>query len=277
MKQLSTKTLMALCSATNKSIGANKMLYETCKNLFRELQLEDLILYLYDPSKKHLYQHFTFGIKETIKNSFNPPFALSLNEGVVGFAAKFKKVQLIKNISNCSSYIRDIPNTSSELAVPIIFKGQPIGVIDSEHHSTHFYNHVDMSAFQIVASIISPLAFEVSQPKVKSPLEHISTLEELMKSQQLFLKSKLTLLELSSLMKLSPSYLSKIIKADSGLSFSDHLNSYRVNSAIEMMNDAPYKDYPMIDIAIESGFGSKASFNRAFLRHKGITPTQFKK
>ncbi|MEP3422199.1 MAG: AraC family transcriptional regulator [Erythrobacter sp.] len=69
-------------------------------------------------------------------------------------------------------------------------------------------------------------------------------------------------------------YLSRAINQGLGQNFSSFINGLRVDYAKELIRtDAT----SMIDIAMETGFGSKASFNRAFKMHAGINPSEFKR
>lgn len=57
--------------------------------------------------------------------------------------------------------------------------------------------------------------------------------------------------------------------------FTDFVNNCRIDTAaVKLMKEYPYM--PVGEIAIRSGFGSVATFRRAFIRRKGVTPRQFK-
>jgi len=67
-------------------------------------------------------------------------------------------------------------------------------------------------------------------------------------------------------------YLSRAINQGLGKNFSSFINGLRVEHAKGLIMRG---EMTMIDIAMETGFGSKASFNRAFKIHAGINPSEF--
>ena len=59
--------------------------------------------------------------------------------------------------------------------------------------------------------------------------------------------------------------------------FFDFVNEYRIKKAMEMLSDTNKKDLTVLEILYKVGFNSKSSFNTAFKKHAGKTPTQFRK
>lgn len=58
--------------------------------------------------------------------------------------------------------------------------------------------------------------------------------------------------------------------------FSAFLNEYRLAEVKAALSDHQQKDVPILTIAIDSGFGSLASFHRAFRQAEGCTPSAFR-
>ncbi|MEO1101554.1 MAG: helix-turn-helix domain-containing protein [Pseudomonadota bacterium] len=59
--------------------------------------------------------------------------------------------------------------------------------------------------------------------------------------------------------------------------FSAFLNSYRIEAAKAALADPEQARTPVLTIAMDTGFGSLAPFNRAFKASEGVTPSQFRK
>lgn len=59
--------------------------------------------------------------------------------------------------------------------------------------------------------------------------------------------------------------------------FSAFLNSYRIEAAKTALADPEQGRIPVLTIAMDTGFGSLAPFNRAFKASEGVTPSQFRK
>ena len=68
-------------------------------------------------------------------------------------------------------------------------------------------------------------------------------------------------------------YFSRMFKLFSGLTFSEYLTRKRLNVAADLLVRT---NRPIREIAVSSGFGSMATFNRTFREHKNCTPSQFR-
>lgn len=60
-----------------------------------------------------------------------------------------------------------------------------------------------------------------------------------------------------------------------GESFRGVVNRHRVEEFIRLVQEGQHEHLTMLAIAFESGFNSKASFNRAFKSHTGSSPTEY--
>ena len=99
----------------------------------------------------------------------------------------------------------------------------------------------------------------------------------LMKEEKLFLDQELDLKSLADKLKLSSGYLSQIINKYEQKNFFDFINGYRVEEVKSKIPDPAYQHLSLLGIAFESGFKSKSTFNLAFKKHTGMTPSGFKK
>ncbi len=89
-----------------------------------------------------------------------------------------------------------------------------------------------------------------------------------------YLQAGLTLQRLSRQFGMNQTYLSRTLNQGLEQTFSQFVNSLRVEHARQLLEDPSLS---LLDIALASGFGSKASFNRAFREHAGTTPSQLRK
>lgn len=109
--------------------------------------------------------------------------------------------------------------------------------------------------------------------------EYKNRLSEFMEKNKPYLSAKLTLNELAESIDISPRHLSQIVNESYNSNFFDYINSYRINEAkskLELLNDNN-KQTTILEILFKVGFNSKTAFNRAFKKHIGITPTEFRK
>lgn len=72
---------------------------------------------------------------------------------------------------------------------------------------------------------------------------------------------------------LNPDYLGKIFKAATGKKIGDYINELRIKHAAEKLSST---DALIIDIAYSTGFESLRTFNRAFKKETGISPTEYR-
>ena len=90
-----------------------------------------------------------------------------------------------------------------------------------------------------------------------------------------YLDSELTLQKLSEQVDI-PSYrLSQIMNSHLNQNFFDVVNRYRVEEWKRQIMDAP-PSRTIQEVAFSVGFNSKSSFNAAFKKHTGQTPTEFR-
>ena len=71
--------------------------------------------------------------------------------------------------------------------------------------------------------------------------------------------------------------LSILINHNLNQHFFDFVNGYRIRKAMEILQNPKKSELTILEILYEVGFNSKSSFNTAFKKHTGITPTEFRK
>ena len=98
-----------------------------------------------------------------------------------------------------------------------------------------------------------------------------------MESEKPYLDGDLTLYDLAAQMQVPPHLLSQIINRQSGKSFFDFVNHYRVEDVKRRIREEAHLRQTLLAIALDCGFNSKASFNRVFKKMTGLTPTELVK
>jgi len=89
-----------------------------------------------------------------------------------------------------------------------------------------------------------------------------------------FYMPSLTLGDVAEGVQVSPTYLSKQLKRELGLSFIDYLTEVRIRKAIQLMSDPLFKVY---EIAEKVGYSSQHYFSSAFKKVTGTSPMVYKK
>lgn len=68
-------------------------------------------------------------------------------------------------------------------------------------------------------------------------------------------------------------YLSRYFKQCTGLTFTEHVNQYRIHEACYILKNSQQK---ILKIAYDCGFDSLRSFNRNFKKIIGMTPNEYR-
>jgi two-component system response regulator YesN len=84
----------------------------------------------------------------------------------------------------------------------------------------------------------------------------------------------LSLEEVAASVDISPGYLSRLLKHETGYSFVDYLTRVRVARAVHLMSDPAMKVY---EVAESVGYQSQHYFSRAFKRVLGRSPVELRK
>lgn len=100
-------------------------------------------------------------------------------------------------------------------------------------------------------------------------------LEMLMEEKKIYLQPKLTLIELAQKLDTSPNNLSWLLNNIHGSSFYNYINRYRLQAFIEKIKKGEHHSKTLLALALESGFNSKSTFNKAFRSELNDTPRNY--
>ena len=102
-------------------------------------------------------------------------------------------------------------------------------------------------------------------------------LQTLMVSEKIYLDSELSLPQLAKMMDVSTHDLSYLLNDSFGVNFFNFVNRYRVDEAKQLMLSGQNKHLNLLGIAYSAGFNSKTTFNMAFKKQAGLSPSEFMK
>lgn len=105
--------------------------------------------------------------------------------------------------------------------------------------------------------------------------KYMAAVDGFMTQGKSFTDPLLSLERLSKHIKIPEKLLSQVINQSSGLNFNDFINRYRIDHAKKLMQGQ--NSMKVLEIAYECGFNSKTTFNSAFKKFTGMTPSEFKK
>ncbi len=105
-------------------------------------------------------------------------------------------------------------------------------------------------------------------------LEHILNFMEESKS---YLNNEFTIKQLSEETAIPSRYISQVINERLDRNFYEFINDYRIDEVKKRFLDPHYQGSTILDIAFDSGFNTKSTFNAAFKKREGITPSTYRK
>ena len=184
-------------------------------------------------------------------------------------------IALLKNIFKFS----DQPNISEWIKIGL-FLFQLLTIcwylFKALNHPTLFRN-ID-SKLKLVAEIISEEQQVIPSSKAESDFEEtLVLLRDYMENEKPFLNPSLTIQNISDEIKIPVRDLSLLINHTLGQHFFDFVNTYRIENAMAILKDPTKSKVTILEILYEVGFNSKSSFNTAFKKQTGVTPTLYRK
>jgi len=117
----------------------------------------------------------------------------------------------------------------------------------------------------------SSIRFAADQNQLKEKLENH------MRKEEPFLDPSLTIYDLSKQIGTSIKELSLLINHDLNQHFFDYVNGFRIRKAMEIFKNTNDDKLTVLEVLYEVGFNSKSSFNTAFKKFTGTTPSEFKR
>ena len=100
---------------------------------------------------------------------------------------------------------------------------------------------------------------------------------QFMREKRPFLDNQLCLRNLAESLDVNTNYLSQVINEKHGKNFFEFINEYRVNALKKKLRNPDNRQFTILALAFDCGFNSKTTFNTAFKRITGLTPSQYLK
>ena len=113
--------------------------------------------------------------------------------------------------------------------------------------------------------------------KISNEQKIVNDLICLIEENKYFLNQDCSIEKLAKEINTNRQYLSKIINEKFETSFNNFINTYRIKEACKMLLDSEYDKYTIESIGEIAGFNNRATFNTAFKKITGVTPSFFKK
>lgn len=215
--------------------------------------------------KKIYLENYAGASMESISWLFQFTLALSI----------FYFIALVKNIFKFTEY----PNISDWLKIGLFFFELIIifWYLYKALNNPSLFRSID-SKLKLVEDIISEEK-NIDQLAVneKEFNEDLLKLQQYMIEEKPFLNPSLTIQDVSAAIEIPVRDLSLLINHKLEQHFYDFVNTYRIENAMNILKDVSKSKVTILEILYDVGFNSKSSFNTAFKKHTGNTPTSYRK
>jgi sigma-B regulation protein RsbU (phosphoserine phosphatase) len=119
--------------------------------LKRVIDFQMFTILLWNDRREQFEHRFSSRFGERIVREHN----VKLGEGIIGSAAELRTPLLVPDVRKDARYVVANPEVRSELAVPLIYKGKVIGVIDLEHTRVNYYNEDHQTTLSTLAAQVA--------------------------------------------------------------------------------------------------------------------------
>lgn len=117
-------------------LSLDALLKRAAEMVRRVIEYELFSVLLLDSAGEKLEHHTSVSFGEDVKIKHDLP----LGTGIVGAAAVSRQPVVVKDVRHDARYVPINPRVRSELAVPLIYQDQVLGVLDLEHTRKGYYN-----------------------------------------------------------------------------------------------------------------------------------------
>ena len=106
--------------------------------------------------------------------------------------------------------------------------------------------------------------------------QKLSQIQQIMDTEKIYTSPDFNPDLLARRLSLSSHHLSQIINAETGMSFTEFANQYRINEAMRLLSKPQAREIKIEALAYELGYQSKSAFFVAFRRATSTTPARYR-
>ncbi|BDA77956.1 hypothetical protein LPTSP3_g08860 [Leptospira kobayashii] len=106
---------------------------------------------------------------------------------------------------------------------------------------------------------------------------YLQKMIRIMETEEPYLNDLVSIHDLSERLAIPVHHVSMTINIELSQNFFQFINQYRIERAKLLLSNPKAKDQNVLNIGLEAGFQSKASFNKTFKQFTGFTPSEFRK
>jgi sigma-B regulation protein RsbU (phosphoserine phosphatase) len=141
-------TLVEIGEEINSSLDLDEVLKKTAALVKRLIDFEVFGVLLVDESMHRLYHRFTIGYGDEAGKEWVIP----IGQGITGTAAATGRAVRVPDVREDPRYINIVDAVRSEMVIPLMVKGQAIGVLDIQSTQVDYFTRDQQSVLTLMAS-----------------------------------------------------------------------------------------------------------------------------
>lgn len=149
----------------------DQILQDVVDNCIQQFQFQDCVIYLADSKQQLLIQKVAY--QDESDTIFRPEDQIAIGKGIVGTVALSGIPLIIHDVQNDERYKSLDSNVNSQISVPMMQNEKVIGVIDSRHSKSDFFNDFHLQSIKTIASICASKISQIEADRRTEKAEHL--------------------------------------------------------------------------------------------------------
>ena len=141
-------TLAEIGEEVNASLNLDEVLARAAALIKRHVDYEMFGVLMVDRDGAHLTHRFAIGYPPGLAENLKVP----IGQGITGTAARTGHAVLVGDVSQDPRYINAIESVRSELAVPLMFRGKCVGVLDIQSRHLNYFTREQQNILSVLAN-----------------------------------------------------------------------------------------------------------------------------
>jgi len=196
-----------------------------------------------------------------------------------GFKTKSGNIYVIINLycvyDQLGFIIYEIGNTSINLLENFAIQISNVLKRLNLYNNQTIENNFNFNKIKSSSNNISMSKYQKSSLSNEKTKKYFNKLLYTMEEDKLYLNPELDIKVLSEKTNLTSHNISYVINEYVGVTFYDFINTYRIKEVIKRLSNNKKLNCNILDIAFESGFKSKSTFNKMFKKYTSMTPSEY--
>ena len=141
-------TLAEIGEEVNASLNLDEVLAHAAALIKRHVDYEMFGVLMVDRDGAYLTHRFAIGYPPGLAENLKVP----IGQGITGTAARTGHAVLVGDVSQDPRYINAIESVRSELAVPLMFRGKCVGVLDIQSCHLNYFTRQQQNILSVLAN-----------------------------------------------------------------------------------------------------------------------------